>query len=512
MSWVSGRKWRAGGSTSCRRRISGNGLLCRLLDASLCRRCRGIGSGNEIDILLGELEISSIRKHIRILDIFVVERSKRPLSVSRLAPIHEFGCRPEHSDFLDKGLQRLDMAVESSCLANRLLRLLKILKPNRDSLLQLEASNIGKRRTLAKIHVVPILGVQCLETVAQRCAKVGEFVGTRISAESSNNLLPVRDICIVDDIPHILSNDRGEKPEVVGALRILGKVRILNFFDAVLTTNNSEHKCIRNAVILQANIDGFGKMTESNRPSDRLVSFRLLAGKDLEGIAGRAPLSWLRGKLREEAIRVGNLVEECRHAILLLVLRILGLVLEGWRRQRRNVLRLETQMIDERLLRILLKEHLKHLPLLLLLLIVGFLRPGIAKISKFALLDGVFQNLCGSDGLRLGGELLNLELGLLGLARFSLVESKCDELSAKSKCSTRRTLEPLWCLRQRKRGTQQLKTRLVEESIIVQCRSVLGSTAGAAAIRRLDGVDSNDTLRRGSGKEVRVDGVPPGGE
>jgi hypothetical protein len=71
-------------------------------------------------------------------------------------------------------------------------------------------------------------------------------------ADSGHDLLPVLEVRIVDKVPQVLTDNGGEKTQVVGGIRLPLEVGRLRLGDALLTTTDGNHKRIRQAVLLEA--------------------------------------------------------------------------------------------------------------------------------------------------------------------------------------------------------------------------------------------------------------------
>jgi hypothetical protein len=86
--------------------------------------------------------------------------------------------------------------------------LLELLRPVHNDLLELGTSQVAEGCVLAERSCLPVY--RFFEAIAKSFTKVGELglVGKR--ANRSHDLFPILQISVVDNVPKILANDRGQ--------------------------------------------------------------------------------------------------------------------------------------------------------------------------------------------------------------------------------------------------------------------------------------------------------------
>ncbi|KAG7129877.1 hypothetical protein HYQ46_010077 [Verticillium longisporum] len=160
----------------------------------------------------------------------------------------------------------------------------------------------------------------------------------------------------------------------------------------------------------------------------------------------------------------------------------------------------ESEVLNDRLPRVIAGQSLHHKPVGLLLFSHGLVLVGFADADQVAGLQRGLKLLRGSADIRVNRERGNDDLGSPGLARLWLED---DKLAAKAKGGTNGRLNPLGGFGQGERGALRLGLRLVEKVLSIQLVLLLRSLRGGrvGVLQRLNGDLAVESCR---GRQIRV--------
>jgi len=144
--------------------------------------------------------------------------------------------------------------------------------------MELRSSQIAERSGRAEFRLV-FRPTFLLQAVTQRLAEIVELLAISVGAERNHNLLPIHNVCIVNNIPHVFTNHGSKQAEVVRTIMPLCEIRSLDFINALVPTADRKHECIRNPVFLQTHIDSPVIFSQDHSLRDGLVGFGFITSE-----------------------------------------------------------------------------------------------------------------------------------------------------------------------------------------------------------------------------------------
>ena len=321
----------------------------------------------------------------------------------------KLGDLPEHGDLFDQPLKRSGVQREArvglSSLKTSPLVFLTFLDPEGHHLIELGPGQVTERCVFALIRPIAPLGSHLLlEPITQPFAEVGKLVLVREGTERGHDFLPVGQICIVDDIPQILSHDRFEQPHVIGTWRLLGEIRRLCLLHARLPSTDGDDDGVGHALFPKADFHGRLELAEDEGLCDLPIGFRLRAGVDLEGIVGLGALG--RRSIGQKIVPISSVVEKGRQSMVVdggrwctidgrrlgrIRTRLLGLLPSGYRGRGRGrgegmlIVVREAEGFDQLPSRVIGDQRLQNFPVGLLVLGSGMCDPSLTDAGPIIL-------------------------------------------------------------------------------------------------------------------------------
>jgi hypothetical protein len=231
---------------------------------------------NKVEILLSDLEASVSGNNIRVLNVLLIQSAEAPVGILSPLGILEFSDLAEDSDLLDQALQGTNVdgkgRVIGIILNTLLFVLTELLNPNGYHLLQLGASEEAERGILASGFIIALLD-QLFKTITEGIAQIRELLLVSEGAQGSHNLLPVREIGVVHNIPQVLADDGRKQTHVVGSTSLLREVVLLGLLNALRTTTDGDHEGIRHTVLLKGNLESLVELSKKQRAGNLLLGF-----------------------------------------------------------------------------------------------------------------------------------------------------------------------------------------------------------------------------------------------
>lgn len=212
-----------------------------------CHVRRRVLVWHQTEVPLGDIQPTMRGSDVSIFHVFVVQDAELPVRILLQFRVLVVGDLAENSHLFDEALQGADMHREARVLGGlidaRLLVLSELIEPDANYFLQLGSRKITERGIFASSLLVTAPEL-LFQAVTESFTQIREFLLIGKRAEGRHNLLPVREVRVMHNIPQVLSHNGREQAQIVGTPALLGEVRFLDFLDAFLASADCDHESI----------------------------------------------------------------------------------------------------------------------------------------------------------------------------------------------------------------------------------------------------------------------------